>query len=72
MCLMPGPSLTYRPCFPLAFLDQARQMVRGQRLTQKDGLDTAMAPHGPRNFEMKWAGSDGVVLDVSHTGWDIG
>jgi hypothetical protein len=26
--LMPGPSPTYRPCFPLAFLEQARQMVR--------------------------------------------
>jgi hypothetical protein len=25
---MPGPSPTYRPCFPLAFLEQARQMVR--------------------------------------------
>jgi hypothetical protein len=31
-----------------------------------------MGPRGPRNFEMKWAGPDGVVLDVSHTGWDIG
>ena len=28
MCLMPGPSPTYRPCFPLAFLEQARHMVR--------------------------------------------
>jgi hypothetical protein len=28
MCLMPGPSPTYRPCFPLVFLEQARQMVR--------------------------------------------
>src|SRR5262245_2631617 len=28
MRLMPGPSPTYRPCFPLAFLEQARQMVR--------------------------------------------
>src|SRR5262249_17428986 len=28
MCLMPGPSPIYRPCFPLAFLEQARQMVR--------------------------------------------
>jgi hypothetical protein len=25
---MPGPSPTYRPCFPLAFLEQAHQMVR--------------------------------------------
>jgi hypothetical protein len=41
------------------------------RITQKEGLDNAMGPRGPRNFEMKWAGPDGVVLDVSHTGWDI-
>ena len=25
---MPGPSPTYHPCFPFAFLEQARQMVR--------------------------------------------
>src|SRR4029450_4354121 len=28
MGLMPGPSPTYCPCFPLAFLAQARQRVR--------------------------------------------
>jgi hypothetical protein len=44
--------------------------AQGQRLTQKDNLDTMMAPGSHRNFEMKWAGPDGVVLDVSHTGWD--
>jgi len=47
------------------------EQAQGTRLTQKEGLDTAMGPRGPRNFEMKWAGPDGVVLDVSHTGWDI-
>jgi catechol 2,3-dioxygenase-like lactoylglutathione lyase family enzyme len=60
--------------FEVDGLDEAcakLEKVQGQRLTQKDGLDTAMAPRGPRNFEMKWAGPDGVVLDVSHTGWDI-
>jgi hypothetical protein len=25
---MPGPAPTSRPCFPLAFLEQTRQMVR--------------------------------------------
>jgi methylmalonyl-CoA/ethylmalonyl-CoA epimerase len=44
----------------------------GVQLNQKDGLDHAMGPRGPRNFEMKWAGPDGVVIDISHTGWDIG
>ena len=44
-----------------------------QRLSEGRTRDRhRMAPRGPRNFEMKWAGPDGVVLDVSHTGWDIG
>jgi hypothetical protein len=25
---------------------------------------------GHANFEMKWAGPDGVVIDISHTGWE--
>jgi catechol 2,3-dioxygenase-like lactoylglutathione lyase family enzyme len=48
------------------------EKAQGQRLSQKEGLDRAMGPAGPRNFEMKWAGPDGVVMDISHTGWDIG
>jgi catechol 2,3-dioxygenase-like lactoylglutathione lyase family enzyme len=43
--------------------------VKAKQLTQKDGLDTAMGARGPRNFEMKWAGPDDVVIDISHTGW---
>ena len=43
--------------------------AQGQRLTEKDGLDKAMSPTGRNNFEMKWAGPDGVVIDISHTGW---
>ena len=46
------------------------EAARGRQLTQKDNLDMAMAPGTHRNFEMKWAGPDGVVLDISHTGWD--
>jgi catechol 2,3-dioxygenase-like lactoylglutathione lyase family enzyme len=46
---------------------QALEQVNGERLTQKPDLD--MASTGARNFEMKWAGPDGVVLDISHTGW---
>ena len=45
------------------------EKAQGMRLTQKEGIDTAMGPRGPRNFEMKWAGPDGVVIDISHTGW---
>jgi len=46
------------------------ELVQGQRLTEKDGLDMEMAAGGHRNFEMKWAGPDGVVIDISHTGWE--
>ena len=59
--------------FEVENLDAACEKLdaaQGQRLTQKDNLDTMMAPGSHRNFEMKWAGPDGVVLDVSHTGWD--
>jgi catechol 2,3-dioxygenase-like lactoylglutathione lyase family enzyme len=59
--------------FKVDDLDDACQKLdgaQGRRLNQKDGLDTMMAPGSHRNFEMKWAGPDGVVLDISHTGWD--
>jgi hypothetical protein len=45
------------------------EAVQAKRLIQKDGLDVAMAPGRHRNFEMKWAGPDEVVFDISHTGW---
>ena len=56
-------------------LDEASQRLehaQGKRLTEKDGLDIEMAAGSHRNFEMKWAGPDGVVIDISHTGWDTG
>jgi len=59
--------------FEVEDLDEACQKLegaQGQQLTQKDNLDTMMAPGSHRNFEMKWAGPDGVVMDISHTGWD--
>lgn len=46
------------------------ERVHARRLTQKEGLDMTMAPGIHRNFETKWEGPDGVVLDISHTGWD--
>jgi lactoylglutathione lyase len=58
--------------FQVDDLDEACQKMeqaRGKQLTSREGLDTSMAPTGPRNFEMKWAGPDEVVLDISHTGW---
>ena len=43
--------------------------AKGEQLTHKDDLDNTMGLGGFRNFEMKWAGPDGVVIDISHTGW---
>jgi hypothetical protein len=48
------------------------ERAQGRQLTAKDGLDMEMAVGSHRNFEMKWAGPDGVVIDISHTGWDTG
>ena len=45
------------------------EKANGRQLTKKDDLDMAMDLGGTRNFEMKWAGPDGVVIDISHTGW---
>ena len=59
--------------FQVDDLDEACQKLegaQGKRLTQKEGLDVPIAPAAHRNYEMKWAGPDGVVFDISHTGWD--
>ena len=58
--------------FQVDDLDEASKKLesaKAKRLTQKDGLDTAMGLTGPRNFEMKWSAPDEVVIDISHTGW---
>ena len=54
-------------------LDEACERLegaQGKRVTRKDDPDLPMAPGARRNYEMKWAGPDGVVSDISHTGWD--
>ena len=58
--------------FEVDDLDSASRKLEaanGKRLTQKDDLDKAMSDMGRNNFEMKWAGPDSVVIDISHTGW---
>ena len=45
--------------------DQLEQ-ARARRLSAKDGVDAAMAGGVHANFEMKWSGPDGVVIDISH------
>jgi catechol 2,3-dioxygenase-like lactoylglutathione lyase family enzyme len=44
--------------------------AHARRLSAADGVDAAMAGGGHANFEMKWSGPDGVVIDISHTGWE--
>ncbi len=59
--------------FEVDDLDEAGQKIeaaQGARLTGKDHVDRTMAAGGHANFEQKWAGPDGVVIDISHTGWE--
>ena len=59
--------------FEVDDLDEACQKLenaKAQRLTAKDHVDATMAAGGQANFEMKWSGPDGVVIDISHTGWE--
>ena len=35
-----------------------------------DRCSSGASPGRPYHFEMKWAGPDGMILDISHTGWD--
>ncbi len=60
--------------FQVDDLDQACEQLeksKGEQLSTREGVDRAMAPTGGgrRNFEMKWGGPDGVVIDISQTGW---
>ena len=48
------------------------EQANAKELTAKDDLDLGMAAGSHRNFEMKWEGPDGIVIDISHTGWDTG
>jgi methylmalonyl-CoA/ethylmalonyl-CoA epimerase len=57
--------------FEVEDLDEAvakLERVEARQLTGKEQPDVAMG--GTRNFEMKWSGPDGVVIDISHTGWE--
>jgi catechol 2,3-dioxygenase-like lactoylglutathione lyase family enzyme len=57
--------------FEVEDLDEAVERLEraeARQLTEKGAPDVAMG--GTRNFEMKWSGPDGVVIDISHTGWE--
>jgi catechol 2,3-dioxygenase-like lactoylglutathione lyase family enzyme len=49
---------------------QKLESAHGEPLTGRDHVDRAMAGGARANVEMKWAGPDGVVIDISHTGWE--
>ena len=54
----------------LAAAGKKLEEARGSRLEAKDGSDAAMRDGVHANFEQKWSGPDGVVIDISHTGWE--
>jgi catechol 2,3-dioxygenase-like lactoylglutathione lyase family enzyme len=59
--------------FEVENLDDAVQQLEianAEQLTGADHVDKTMAAGGHANFEMKWSGPDGVVIDISHTGWE--
>ena len=62
--------------FAVDDLGEARarlEEAHAERLTAKSPAEAgadAEVRAGHANFEMKWAGPDGVVIDVSHTGWE--
>ena len=55
-------------------LDEACTMLEAAEatpITDREGLRGGMGPGEHRYFEMKWSGPDGVVFDISHTGWEV-
>jgi methylmalonyl-CoA/ethylmalonyl-CoA epimerase len=45
------------------------EAAQGQQINQRPGVDAGTRSTTPRNYEVKWSGPDGVVLDVSQSGW---
>ncbi len=58
--------------FQVDDMDAASQQLeaaKGQQINQRPGVDVRTRSTTPQNYEVKWAGPDGVVLDVSESGW---
>ena len=54
-------------------LDTAGERIKianGKALTGREHVDAQMASGMHANVEMKFAGPDGVVVDISQTGWE--
>jgi lactoylglutathione lyase len=54
----------------LADAGRKLEAAHGEKLTAKIESDAATRDGVHSNFEQKWSGPDGVVFDVSHTGWE--
>jgi len=53
-------------------MEEASQKLRaakGQQINQRPGVDVRTRSQTPRNYEVKWAGPDSVVLDISESAW---
>jgi catechol 2,3-dioxygenase-like lactoylglutathione lyase family enzyme len=46
------------------------EAAQGRRLEAKESSDAPMRDGVHASFEQKWSGPDGVVIDISHTGWE--
>ena len=58
--------------FQVDDMDEATRKLEaanGRQLNQRPGVDVRTRSATPRNYEVKWAGPDGVVFDVSQSGW---
>src|ERR687895_2150865 len=58
--------------FEVDDMDEASQKLEaadGQQINRRPGVDVGTRSATPRNYEVKWSGPDGVVLDVSQSGW---
>jgi methylmalonyl-CoA/ethylmalonyl-CoA epimerase len=53
----------------MAEASQKLEAAKGVRINQRPGVDMRTRSKTPRNYEVKWSGPDGVVLDVSESGW---
>jgi lactoylglutathione lyase len=59
--------------FEVDDLDTAGERIKianGKALTGREHVDAQMASGMHANVEMKFAGPDGVVVDISQTGWE--
>ena len=43
--------------------------AKGVRINQREGVDITTRSVTAQNYEVKWSGPDGVVLDISQSGW---